>query len=159
MNASTVTALVIGGTAFIAALTYFTGRPSGAHCSLFGDFRKGDSSMTSSHTSASNVQHLDAASFDRIVNSSTEPVLVDFWATWCPPCRIIGPTVDRLAADHAGKAVIAKVDVDENQALASRYQIKSIPTLIVFRNGKEVKRLVGVQSKEALESALFADDH
>lgn len=82
--------------------------------------------------------------------------LVDFWATWCPPCRMQGPIVEELANDYAGKAKIAKVDVDHNQNLAAQFGIQSIPTLLVMKDGQLVQQFVGLQRKEALAQQLDA---
>lgn len=99
------------------------------------------------------VLHAPQSDFDALL-SDDKPVLVDFWAAWCPPCRAIAPTLDRLAVETAGQAAIAKIDIDQNQDLASRLGVRSIPTLVIFKNGKEVDRLVGVQSKEVLAERL-----
>ena len=77
-------------------------------------------------------------------------VLVDFWATWCPPCRVMGPVIEQVAAESGSIGSVGKVDVDENQSLAMRYQVQNIPTTIIFKDGKEVARFVGVNSKEFL---------
>jgi len=77
-------------------------------------------------------------------------VLVDFWATWCPPCRIMGPVIEQVAAESGSIGSVGKVDVDENQSLAMRYQVQNIPTTIIFKDGREVARFVGVNSKEFL---------
>lgn len=81
-------------------------------------------------------------------------VLVDFWATWCAPCRALAPTISAIADESNGKYRVGKVDVDENPVTAMKYGIRSIPTIIIFVNGKEAERFVGLQSKSALESAL-----
>lgn len=92
--------------------------------------------------------------FTAEVEGSPVPVLVDFWAAWCGPCRIIAPSVEQLATEFAGKAKIGKLDVDANQVTAARFGVQSIPTLIIFKGGREADRIVGVQSKEALAARL-----
>ena len=90
-----------------------------------------------------------SSNFNAEVLSSETPVLVDFWATWCGPCRMQGPIIDALAAEGYN---VGKLDVDENPDIARRYNVMSIPTLILFKNGEEVQRFVGVQTKEKLAS-------
>lgn len=92
--------------------------------------------------------------FKAEVLESKEPVLVDFWAVWCMPCRAIAPTIDALATEYKGRAKVGKLNVDENQQVAARYGIRSIPTLLVFKDGKPVDQIVGVQPKDKLASAL-----
>lgn len=92
--------------------------------------------------------------FDSEVLKSDKPVLVDFWAVWCGPCQMQGPIVEDVAKVMAGKAVVGKLNVDENPRMAQKYMVMSIPTLIIFKNGTVVKQLVGVQSKEVLLSEL-----
>jgi thioredoxin len=100
---------------------------------------------------------LTDASFERELRAAGDrPVLVDAWATWCPPCRAIAPTIAQLAAESAGRWVVAKLDVDANPATAQRFRISSIPTLLVFRGGKLVDQMVGVQPKHAIEARLQA---
>ena len=94
--------------------------------------------------------------FAETVEKSSLPVLVDFWAAWCAPCRAIAPALDALAKELAGRAKIGKLNVDENKMSAARFGVQGIPTLIIFKNGNEVERLVGVQSKEALARRLSA---
>lgn len=102
------------------------------------------------------VIHLDAKNFDSIINDTDRPVLVDFWATWCPPCRMIAPAVEQVAAGTSGRAIVAKLDVDEAKVIAARFRVQSIPTLVIFKGGREVDRLVGVQSREVMERRLLA---
>lgn len=99
------------------------------------------------------VQHITVSNFDEEVIKSEGVVLVDFWATWCGPCKMIAPILEDLAAEVTN-AKIAKVDVDENQALASKYQVSSIPTLIIFKDGTPVETLVGFMPKDALKAKL-----
>jgi thioredoxin 1 len=94
------------------------------------------------------------ASFKAEVLDSELPVLVDFWATWCAPCRAIAPTLEELATQYKGKVKIAKVDVDENQQVAQQYGIRSIPTLLLFKGGKVLDQLVGAVPKSRLEAIL-----
>ena len=90
---------------------------------------------------------IDDSSFDRMVLQAEKPVLVDFWATWCGPCRMIAPVVDELAEEYDGRINFVKVDVDQNPKTAARYNIMSIPTLLVFKSGEPVSHLVGVREK------------
>jgi thioredoxin 1 len=103
-----------------------------------------------------NVVQITDANFEQEVLKSTVPVLVDFWAEWCPPCRRIAPTIDKLAVDYASKAKIGKLDTDSNHATASKYAISSIPTMLVFKAGQVTQRFVGVGSdlEKNLRAAL-----
>ncbi len=93
--------------------------------------------------------------FEELVLNADKPVLVDFWATWCMPCRMLAPTIEEIAEEAEGRAYVGKVNVDEEGELAMKYGVRSIPTLIFFENGKEVNRMVGVQDKEDIETALY----
>jgi thioredoxin 1 len=95
----------------------------------------------------SKVIHSGTQNFDADVLESQVPVFVDFWAEWCGPCRIIGPIIDDLAKEFDGKVKFVKVNVDENGEISDRYQIQAIPTLIVFKNGQQVNRIVGAAPK------------
>ena len=97
---------------------------------------------------------LTDANFAAEVERSPLPVLVDFWAAWCGPCRMVAPVIDQLASELAGKVRIGKLDVAANQLTAGRYRVQNIPTILIFRDGREADRIVGVQSKEALLQRL-----
>ena len=101
-----------------------------------------------------NTSIVTDATFDEEVKGSTEPVLVDFWAEWCGPCKMIAPILDEIAGEHAGKLSIAKLNVDENPDVARRFDVMSIPTLIVFKDGAPQKRLVGAKGKGQLLAEL-----
>jgi thioredoxin len=92
--------------------------------------------------------------FDEAVVRSPLPVLLDFWAAWCGPCRMIAPMMDELAAEYAGRVQVCKLNIDENPRTASRYGVRSIPTLLVFKDGREVDRIVGVQAKRDIMRRL-----
>lgn len=100
------------------------------------------------------VEHLTTDSFMEKVLEAKETVLVDFFATWCGPCKMLAPAVEELAEDYAGKAAVYKLDVDDAEELAMRYKVMSIPTLVFFKNGTECERIVGVASKAELAEAM-----
>lgn len=93
-------------------------------------------------------------SFEKEVLQSSSPVLVDFWAEWCQPCQMIGPVVDELSDEYSGKVKFGKINVDENINVPGNYGVMSIPTLIVFKDGKPFKTMVGVQGKDTLKKAI-----
>ena len=96
------------------------------------------------------------ANFEETVLNSSKPVLVDFWAAWCGPCRMVGPIIDEISAEYADKAVVGKVDVDANQEFAAKYGVRNIPTVLVFQNGEVVGRQVGVAPKTSYTDAIDA---
>ena len=103
---------------------------------------------------ADNALHLTEATFDTEIKSHPEVLMVDFWAEWCAPCRAIAPTLEELSRESSGKVSLAKVNVDDNPALAQRYAIQSIPTLLYFVEGSLRAKIVGTASKEAILSKL-----
>src|SRR5579872_1784929 len=105
---------------------------------------------------AGNVVVLTDANFQQEVLASAQPVLVDFWAPWCGPCRMIAPTVDAVAEEYAGKARVGKLNTDDNPKIATSYNISAIPALLVFKGGQVVDRFVGVVNKDKLTASLKA---
>ncbi len=112
--------------------------------------------MTSTHNAGGPVEVSDA-SFAEAVLSSNKPVLVDFWATWCGPCRMVAPVLEEIATENSEQLTVAKLDVDANPETARNFQVVSIPTLILFKDGQPVKRIVGAKGKAALLREISDD--
>ena len=106
---------------------------------------------------AKDVVELTDANFESSVLTSQLPALVDFYAEWCPPCKAAAPIVEESAAEYKGKLVVGKVNTDESLKTALKYRVSAIPTLIIFKNGLEVERVVGFRGKEALKAAIDAN--
>lgn len=100
---------------------------------------------------------LTSENFDTVIGQSETPVLVDFWATWCGPCRMLAPVLAELTEAHEGELTVGKVNVDEERELAIRFHIESIPTLLLFREGRQVQTLVGYRTRDELEQLLGLD--
>ena len=102
------------------------------------------------------VTHLDTSNFEKTISESNVPVLVDFWASWCGPCKMIAPVLDQIAQEHGNQVRVVKVDVDENQELATRYNVRNIPTLLFFKGGEVKDQVVGLVPKSELVGKLEA---
>ncbi|MBI2349264.1 MAG: thioredoxin [Deltaproteobacteria bacterium] len=103
------------------------------------------------------IKEVNDDNFEQAILQSKTPVLVDFWAPWCGPCRMLAPTVEAIAEQYAGDARVAKLNVDDNPSVVQRYRIQGIPTLILFQGGEEKERIIGVASKEAILRMI--DEH
>ena len=104
--------------------------------------------------SSTQITHTSDAAFESDVLKSDTPVLVDFWAEWCGPCKMIAPVLDELATEYQGKVKIVKVNIDEHQALATQFGVRAIPTLLVIKNGQVIEQMVGAKSKRDLKASL-----
>ena len=103
---------------------------------------------------AGNTIDVTDETFEQSVLESEKPVLVDFWAEWCPPCKMLAPIVDEVAGEYAEKLTVAKLNTETSSQTAAKYKVTAIPTLILFKNGEEIERLVGFRDKEGLKSAI-----
>jgi thioredoxin 1 len=110
--------------------------------------------MMESGKKTKGVTSLNSYNFDEFIKNAKLPIIVDFWAEWCMPCKIMAPVMEELARDYAEKAVFAKLNVDENLEVASRYNVMSIPLFIIFKQGRPVERIVGAVGRGSLEEAL-----
>jgi thioredoxin 1 len=104
--------------------------------------------------SSENILELTTSNFDDETKKADAPILVDFWAEWCGPCRMVAPVLEQLAKDYAGKVRVGKVDVDEHSSIAARYGVQSIPTLLLFKQGKVVEQYIGATSRDVLAKIL-----
>ena len=104
-----------------------------------------------------NVVEFTDQNFEAEVIKSTQPVLVDFWAEWCMPCKLLGPTIEKLANDYAGKVKVGKVDTDSNREISVKYSINAIPTVILFKNGQVTQKFVGIKPERDFKAALDAE--
>ena len=100
------------------------------------------------------VSHITDATFDEVINGSAEPVLVDFWAEWCGPCKMVAPILDEIAEEQDGRIKVTKLNVDENPNTSLKYQVQSIPTMLLFKGGEVTKTIIGAKSKAALMEDL-----
>ena len=103
-----------------------------------------------------NLLQVTDQNFETTVAAAEQPVLVDFWATWCAPCKMLKPVIDELAAEYEGRVIVAELDVDANPVISSKFTVLSIPTLILFRGGKPAERIVGYKPKAALRQRIDA---
>lgn len=97
---------------------------------------------------------LTDATFEAEISKATVPVLVDFWAPWCGPCKAVAPVLDELAVEYAGKLIIAKMNVDDNQATPARFNVRSIPNMVIFKNGEVAARIIGARPKSDLKATI-----
>lgn len=112
--------------------------------------------LNTTETKKTMAVEITDANFDELVMKSDQPVLIDFWAEWCGPCRMVGPIVEEISNDYDGKAVIGKVNVDENQEITQKYGIRSIPTILFLKNGEVQEKSIGAVPKNVLTEKLDA---
>jgi thioredoxin 1 len=105
---------------------------------------------------SANVKEITDQNFDQEVAKATVPVLLDFWAEWCGPCRMLAPTIDKLANEYAGKAIVGKVDTDASRDISLKFGISAIPTVILFKNGEVIQRFVGLRPEKDFKAAIDA---
>jgi len=105
-------------------------------------------------TAPANIRIFNDSTFEKEVIQSTKPALVDLWAEWCGPCRALAPTIESIASDYEGRVVVGKLDVDSNPATAAKYGIRSIPTVLIIKDGDVVERITGLNSREQYDEAL-----
>jgi thioredoxin 1 len=105
-----------------------------------------------------NVVEFTDQNFEQEVLNSTQPVLVDFWAEWCMPCRMLAPTIDKIATEYAGKVKVGKVDTDANREISIKYGISAIPTVILFKNGQVAQKFVGLRQERDFKAALDSNE-
>ena len=100
------------------------------------------------------MREITKDNFEKEVEQSKAPILVDFWAPWCGPCRLIGPVLDKISSEYTNKLVFSKLNVDDNQEIASKYDVRGIPCMIIFKDGKEVDRIIGAYGEPQLRSKI-----
>jgi thioredoxin 1 len=133
---------------------HLTGLAIATALMFFGISGCKDSSHRTGDSHSTNIVTLTEANFQAEVLSASKPVLVDFWATWCGPCKVLAPVIEEIATDYSGRIVVGKVDVDAAPALAQRYGIQAIPTVMLFKGGRAVDQSLGVVSKRDLQAKL-----
>ncbi|MFP3951394.1 MAG: thioredoxin [Candidatus Bathyarchaeia archaeon] len=100
------------------------------------------------------ITHLDSSNIDEALKETSKPILIDFWAAWCSPCKMMEPVLEKMACSYKGRAFFAKVNIDRNRSIAQRYGVMSIPNFLIFKDGKAVERVIGAVGRQRLESKL-----